>query len=79
MIERLYNGIKNLTGLGVGSKRVKEALAKVEAGELTDEEAKQTVDKYRKSQVNSAQGFGDVVSIGASGITFFAIRNKLKC
>ena len=78
LVERLYNGIKNLTGLGVGSKKVKAELAKVEAGEITDEEAKQTIDKYRKSQVNSAQGFGDLVSIGASGITFFAIRNKLK-
>lgn len=78
LVERLYNGIKNLTGLGVGSKKVKAELAKVEAGEITDEEAKQTIDKYRKSQVNSAQGFGDLMSIGASGITFFAIRNKLK-
>lgn len=78
LVERLYNGIKNLTGLGVGSKKVKAELAKVEAGEITDEEVKQTIDKYRKSQVNSAQGFGDLVSIGASGITFFAIRNKLK-
>ena len=78
LIERLYNGIKNLTGLGIGSKKVKAELAKVESGEITEEEAKQTIDKYRKSQVNSSQGFGDLVSIGASGITFFAIRNKLK-
>lgn len=78
LIESLYNGIKNLTGLGIGSKKVKAELAKVESGEITEEEAKQTIDKYRKSQVNSSQGFGDLVSIGASGITFFAIRNKLK-
>ena len=78
LIERLYNGIKNVTGLGIGSKKVKAELAKVEAGEITEEEAKQTIDKYRKSQVNSSQGFGDLISIGASGVTFFAIRNKLK-
>lgn len=78
LIERLYNEIKNLTGLGIGSKKVKAELAKVDSGEIMEEQARQTVDKYRKSQVNSAQGFGDLVSIGASGITFFAIRNKLK-
>ncbi|MCM1072532.1 MAG: hypothetical protein NC334_01860, partial [Bacteroides sp.] len=30
LVERLYNGIKNLTGLGVGSKKVKADLAKLE-------------------------------------------------
>lgn len=78
LIERLYNGIKNLTGLGIGSKKVKAELQKVESGEITEDHAKETIDKYRKSQINFAQGFGDLISIGASGITFFAIRNKLK-
>ncbi|MCM1003197.1 MAG: hypothetical protein NC408_02520 [Candidatus Gastranaerophilales bacterium] len=78
LIERLYNGIKNITGLGVGSKKVKAELTKLENGEITEEQAKETVDKYRKSQVNSSQAVGDLASIGASGITFFAIRNKLK-
>ena len=27
LVERLYNGIKNLTGLGTGSKKVKQAIA----------------------------------------------------
>lgn len=78
LVERLYNGIKNLTGLGIGSKKVKAELAKVESGEITGEQARETVDKYRKSQVNSQQAFGDLMSIGASGLTFFGIRNWLK-
>lgn len=78
LIERLYNGIKNLTGLGVGSKKVNAELTKLENGEITEEQANETITKYRKSQVNSSQAVGDLVSIGASGITFFAIRNKLK-
>lgn len=78
LIERLYNGIKNLTGLGIGSKKVKAELQKVESGEITEDQAKETIDKYRKSQVNSAQGFGDLMSVGASGITYFGLRNALK-
>lgn len=78
LIERLYDGIKNLTGLGIGSKKVKAELAKVESGEITEEQAKETIDKYRKSQVNSAQGFGDLMSVGASGLTFFGLRNYFK-
>lgn len=78
LFERLYNGIKNLTGLGVGSKKVQAELAKVKSGEITEEQARETVANYRKSQVNGAQSFGDLASIGASGLTFFFIRNKLK-
>ncbi len=78
LVERLYNGIKNLTGLGIGSKKVKAELAKVESGEITDEQARETVDKYRKSQVNSQQAFGDLMSIGASGLTFFGVINGAK-
>lgn len=78
LFERLYDVIKNATGLGVGSKKVKAELAKVESGEITDKQAKETINKYRKSQLNSAQGLGDIASIGASGISFFFIRNQLK-
>lgn len=78
LVERLYNKIKNLTGLGIGSKKVQSELAKVESGEITDEQAKETVNQYRKSQVNAAQGFGDLMSIGASGFTFFKLRKLLK-
>lgn len=78
LIERLYNGIKNLTGLGVGSKTAQKAVEKAEAGEITEDEARNTIDKYRKSQVNSAQAFGDVMSVGASGLTFFGLRNWFK-
>ena len=78
LFERLYNGIKNLTGLGTGSKKVQTAIKKAENGEITEDEAKATIDKYRKSQVNGAQAFGDLMSVGASGLTFFGIRKKLK-
>lgn len=78
LIERLYNGIKNLTGLGIGSKKAEQAIEKAESGEITEEEARKTIDRYRKSQQSSAQAMGDVLSIGASGMTFFSIRKWLK-
>lgn len=78
LVERLYNGFKNLTGLGVGSKKAEEAVRKAEAGEISVDDARNVIDKYRKSQVNSAQAFGDIMSVGASGMTFFGVRNSLK-
>jgi len=78
LVERLYNGIKNLTGLGVGSKKVKAAIASAENGEINNDEARELISKYRNSQVNSAQIFGDSVSILASASTFFGLRKLLK-
>ena len=78
LFERLYNQLKNLTGFGIGSKKAQDAVNKAETGEITEEEALKTIDKYRKSQANSEQAFGDVMSVGASGMTFFGLRNWLK-
>lgn len=77
LIERLYNGIKNLTGLGVGSKKAQQAVEKAESGEITEEEARKTIDKYRNSQHNSAQIVGDGVSILAALAVFFRSKEKL--
>lgn len=74
LVERLYNGIKNLTKLGTGSKKVETAIAKAEKGEITEEQARETIDKYRKSQATSAQILGDVASVAAAGGTFFALN-----
>ena len=78
LVERLYNGIKNLTKLGTGSKKAEAAVAKAEKGEITEEQARETIDKYRKSQVNSAQATTDILSVGASGMSYFGIRNWVK-
>lgn len=78
LIERLYNYVKNITGLGIGSKKVEAEIAKAENGEISEEKARETITRYKNSQTNSAQGFGDLLSIGASGITFFGMGNFLK-
>lgn len=71
LVERAYDSAKNLTNLGTGSKKVQNAIKKAEAGAISQEEAYKTIEKYRKSQVNSAQAFGDILSVGAAGLTFF--------
>ena len=76
LFEKLYNQIKNITGLGTGSKKVKEAIEKSENNEITQEEAEKTIDKYRKSQANSEQVLGDFLSIGAAGRTYFKFRKQ---
>ena len=78
LFERLYNALKNVTKLGTGSKKTQTAIEKAEKGEITEEQARETIQKYRNSQVSSTQAFTDVLSVGASGITFFGIRNYLK-
>lgn len=78
LIERLYNKIKNATGLGIGSKKVEAALARVNKGEISEEDFAKTVTKYNASQETSAQLLGDLFSIGAAGLTYFGLRNVAK-
>lgn len=78
LFERLYNKIKNITGLGTGTKKVQQAITQAENGEISGEKASKLIDKYRKSQANSEQAFGDFLSIGAAGATFFGLMNFLK-
>ena len=78
LIERLYNKIKNATGLGIGSKKVEIALNKVKNGEISKAEFKKTVKEYNSSQETSAQVFGDLLSVGAAGLTYFGVRNEAK-
>ena len=78
LIERLYNKIKNVTGLGVGSKKVEKELEKAKRGEIFQSEFKKTVQNYNSSQETSAQILGDLMSIGAAGLTYFGLRNEAK-
>lgn len=78
LFERFYNWLKNLTGIGVGSKKAQQAIDRAEKGQINEQEARNVIDKYRKSQANSEQAIGDVLSVGASGFTFFGLMEFLK-
>ena len=78
LFERLYNGLKNITNLGTGSKKAKLAIERAHAGQISEEEARQTITKYRNSQANSAQMLGDITSFAAAFATFFGLRKLIK-
>lgn len=78
LIERLYNSIKNVTGLGVGTKKLDRTLQKVQAGEVKQEDALEQLKAYSASQENSAQILGDAASMGVAGFTFFKLNREFK-
>ena len=78
LVERLYNKIKNVTGLGTGTKKVEADIEKANKGEITQEQAQNTIQKYSSSQETSAQLLGDGASIVASGGLFFLGGKYLK-
>ena len=50
LVEKFYNFLKNKTKFGIGSKKVEEAIKLNEQGQLSDEETKTQIGKYRASQ-----------------------------
>ena len=69
--ERVYNGVKNVTGLGTGTKKVERAVEQAKQGQISQEQLRDTFHKYESSQETSAQLLGDMASVGAAGGTFF--------
>ena len=74
---RLYNWLKNITGLGLGSKKVEKIVEKSENGEISEEQARETIQKYRSAQANSSQIAGDALSIGSVLFGFLSTKKKL--
>ena len=75
LFERLYNKLKNVTNVGLGSKKVEAQIAEFENGKVDKDTVKKTISDYRVSQENSAQAFGDVVA-GIAGVsTFYKVKN----
>ena len=64
LIGKAWDGFKNLFGMKSGSKHVEEIIKKAEKGEITQEEAKEAIEKYKEGQKTSV----DVVADVASGI-----------
>ena len=78
LFENLYNKIKNVTGLGIGSDKAEKAVQLAEQGKISDKKAKETIKDYRNSQANSAQILGDTASIAASLFMYFKARKGIK-
>lgn len=78
LIERFYNYCKNKTGFGIGSNKVKQAIADSESGKISQEEAKKKFLDYKISQENSAQSVGDVASSMAGISVLYKSLNFIK-
>lgn len=64
IIGKAWDGFKNLFGMKSGSKKVEEIIKKAEKGKITQEQAKEAIEKYKEGQKTSV----DVVADVASGI-----------
>ena len=80
---KLWNGIKNVTGIGLGSNKVEDAIEDYNNGEISYEEALETIESYEEKQeggvnliTNIAAGAATAgiavatggISLGAGGI-----------
>lgn len=64
IIEKAWDGIKNIFGAKSGSKHVEKVIKQAERGEISQEEAKEALNKYKEGQKTCI----DVVADLASGI-----------
>lgn len=69
----IYNGVKEITGLGTSSAKCEDAIAKYKNGELSFEEALNEIENYDKKQdnglnllANIATGFAAIGAVAAA-------------
>ncbi len=77
LFEKLYDKLKNSTGFGKGSKYVDSVISQYEQGKASKEDVDIAIDKYKKSQKNSEQMFGNVVTSFVTIGAFFKGKNLL--
>lgn len=75
LIRKFYNFLKNKTNIGLGSKAVEKEIDKFEKGEISEENVKETIAKYKHSQQNSVQTFADTAT-AATTITGYYLGNN---
>ena len=77
LFERFYNFLKNKTHFGTGSNKVEQSIKDYENGVKTEEEVKTEIQKYRSSQKNGQQLFGDAVAATTAAGSYFLVANEL--
>ncbi len=71
---KFWDGFKNLTGLGAGSNKAKQAITDFENGKISQEEMQKKVNGYKEGQKMCIDVIGDIVSgILAVGAFAFAV------
>lgn len=77
LIEKAADKIKNATNIGYGSKKLEQSISDVEKGTKNKDEVLNEIKNYRRSQENTVQAVGDVLSVLACAAVFFAAKNNL--
>ncbi len=69
-IGKIWDGFKNLTGLGAGSNKVQKAIEKLEKGEISEEEAQKSLEKYQIGQKQCVDFVADMATgiIAVAGV-----------
>lgn len=78
IIEKIFDFAKGAIGFGVSSKKVKQRITAYENGEISEQEVKTSISKYRASQEGAEQGFGNTVSGLGAVLTYFGLTNQAK-
>lgn len=76
LIRKSYNALKNVSGVGLGSKALEKEVERYENGEISKEEISQKIVKYKQSQENGTQTLGDVAA-GAAAIATYLTADKV--
>ena len=69
---KLWDGIKNLTGIGAGSSKAEQAIEDYENGLISQEEMQKAVDGYKEGQKMAVDIVADMASGMVSIIAFGA-------
>ena len=73
LIGKLWDGFKNLTGIGASSSKAQKAIEDFRNGKITSEEMNKAVIKYQEGQKQCVDTVADIISgIGAFGAFAFA-------
>jgi len=55
LFEKVYNVLKNKTGLGIGSKQTEQIIDNYEKGKASEDDARKAIAGYKNSRQNAAQ------------------------
>ena len=76
LIRKAYNALKNVSGVGLGSKALEKEVERYENGEISKEEIEKKISQYKNSQENGTQTLGDVAA-GAAAIATYLTADKV--
>ena len=77
LFEKLYDYLKNLTNFGIGSKNFNKKFEQAENNTLKKEDLKKEIEKYKNSQINARETFGDGISTLVAASSYFGSKNIL--